>query len=243
MSLLIDGYNLLHASGVMPSGQGPHTFERAREALLRFLAASLTEEERVRTTIVFDAREAPFNKPRTLDREGMTIRFAPREIDADTLIEELIKADHAPRSLTVVSSDHRIQNAARRRRATAVDSDVWCGELIRKRNEARGAAPASIKPQGPLPPSEVARWMEEFRVEEIDEAEPQDDTDVAPPDPAKYIDTHAPSAPRAAMGSTQKDGPKKSLPKRDLEMEKLPGYMPNPFPPGYGEDVTEEDVE
>ena len=85
MSLIIDGYNLLHASSVMPSGQGPHTFERAREALLRALAASLTEEERLRTTIVFDAREAPYNKPRTLEHDGMTIRFAPRDIDADTL--------------------------------------------------------------------------------------------------------------------------------------------------------------
>ena len=117
MAIIIDGYNLLHASGVMPQGNGPHTFARAREALIRFLAASLTDEERSRTTIVFDAREAPFNQPRTLDHEGMAIRFAPREIDADTLIEELIQADTSPKRLTVVSSDHRIQNAARRRRA------------------------------------------------------------------------------------------------------------------------------
>ena len=44
MAIIIDGYNLLHASGVMPQGRGPQTFERAREALIRFLAASLTDE-------------------------------------------------------------------------------------------------------------------------------------------------------------------------------------------------------
>ncbi|MCE9553652.1 MAG: NYN domain-containing protein [Planctomycetes bacterium] len=76
MAIIIDGYNLLHASGVMPQGNGPHTFERAREALIRFLAASLTDEERPRTTIVFDAREGPHNLPRLLERDGMTIRFA-----------------------------------------------------------------------------------------------------------------------------------------------------------------------
>jgi predicted RNA-binding protein with PIN domain len=182
MSLIIDGYNLLHASGVMPSGRGPHTFQRAREALLRVLAASLTEEERARTIIVFDAREAPYNLPRTVDHEEMTVRFAPRDMDADTLIEELIRADSSPTRLTVVSSDHRIQNAAKRRRATPVDSDIWWAELMRRREVDRGAAPAPAKPDGPLPESEVARWMKEFQVDPSGE-KAGDDTGKQPGNP------------------------------------------------------------
>jgi hypothetical protein len=51
-------------------------------------------------------------------------------------MEEMIAADHAPRKLTVVSSDHRVQRAAKRRRAIAVDSDVWYEGAVRKRNES-----------------------------------------------------------------------------------------------------------
>ena len=240
MSILIDGYNLLHASGILPQGKGPHTFEHAREALLRFLAASLTDEERVRTTIVFDAREAPYNLPRTVDHEGMTIRFAPRDTDADTLIEELIRADTSPKRLTVVSSDHRIQNAARRRRAEAIDSDVWCGELNRRRHAQRGRDAGATKPEGPYPPSEVARWMAEFQIELADEASDDESSNkaIAPLD-APPKSTHQkpvandPAAKRS--GKSRRSRPRSSS--KDLR-----DNWGNPFPPGYGEDIKEEDV-
>ena len=245
MAIIIDGYNLLHASGVMPQGNGPHTFARAREALIRFLAASLTDEERSRTTIVFDAREAPFNQPRTLDHEGMAIRFAPREIDADTLIEELIQADTSPKRLTVVSSDHRIQNAARRRRAQPIDSDVWCAELSRRRSAGSGVAPQVVKPEGPLPPSEVARWMDAFKVELSEDAADDEATDDPPPGYVKRGHAAAAAVPQENKEKVKKDKRtgKKPSSKRDASSKKLPGHMPNPFPPGYGEDLSEENVD
>ncbi len=74
---------------------------------------------------MFDAADAPPGLPRTLEHRGLTVRFAAKSGSADELIEELIRADSAPRRLMVVSSDHRLQRAARRRKATAIDSDVW----------------------------------------------------------------------------------------------------------------------
>ena len=38
MALLIDGYNLLHASGILGRGVGPGGLERSRLALLNFVA-------------------------------------------------------------------------------------------------------------------------------------------------------------------------------------------------------------
>ena len=240
MSILIDGYNLLHASGILPQGQGPHTFERAREALLRFLAASLTDKERVRTTIVFDAREAPYNLPRTVDHDGMTIRFAPRDTDADTIIEELIRADTSPKRLTVVSSDHRIQNAARRRRAEAIDSDIWCVELQRQRNARRGGQAAAAKPEGPYPPSEVARWMAEFQIDLTDEASIDESPSdaAAPPDapPEEAKQTPVPKNPSAKRAGKSRQS------RSDSSSKDLRDNWGNPFPPGYGEDIKEEDV-
>jgi len=43
MALLIDGYNLLHVFG---TGRGPGGFQRSREALIGFLAASIDDAHR-----------------------------------------------------------------------------------------------------------------------------------------------------------------------------------------------------
>ncbi len=85
--------------------------------MLNFLAESLSAEEIPRTIVVFDAHDAPPGLPGTMDHRGLTVRFAVGYEDADSLIEELIRSDSTPRKLVVVSSDHRLQRAARRRRA------------------------------------------------------------------------------------------------------------------------------
>jgi hypothetical protein len=177
MSILIDGYNLLHVSGIFGRARGADGLRRSREALLRTLAASLPADERPRTTVVFDAAEAPPGLPRTVDQDGMTIRYASDHAEADDLIEELIAADHAPKKLVVVSSDHRIQRAARRRKAQAVDSDRWFQELQAQRaSRAQADASPTAKPQHDPTEAEVQFWMERFAVEEPPE-------DISPDSP------------------------------------------------------------
>lgn len=215
MPLLIDGYNLMYAAGIVGVGRGPGGLERSRFALMRFVAESLGDAERRRTTIVFDAAGAPPGLPPTLAFEGLAIRFAKGYADADELLEELIAADHTPRKLVVVSSDHRVQRAARRRRATAVDSDVWYEQMQRDR---RRPPPADSKPTGdaigntikvaPSPETaadakprtgnaEVEFWLKRL----VDDGETADRTalaDIFPPDyvrdVAKEIEKDSPSA-------------------------------------------------
>ena len=55
MLLLVDGYNLLHVSGLFGPVGGPPTLERSRMALLEFLADKLPQPLRRKTTLVFDA--------------------------------------------------------------------------------------------------------------------------------------------------------------------------------------------
>lgn len=147
MALLIDGYNLLHASGIFPAGGSP-TLERARVALLDFLAERLPAKEFARTTIVFDAVQAPPGLPRELSHSGLAVRFARRGGSADELLEELIAAEPDPRNLTVVSSDHRVQRAARQRGALFIDSEVWKAALLRS-NQAHPVD--TEKPVGEIP--------------------------------------------------------------------------------------------
>ncbi|MDZ4819381.1 MAG: NYN domain-containing protein [Planctomycetota bacterium] len=163
MPLLIDGYNLLYASGILARGVGRTSLERARNALLNVLAESIPEAELAKTVIVFDAKEAPWGLSRSTQHRGITIHFASHHEDADSLIEELILADSAPKRLTVVSSDHRLHRAANRRKARAVDSDRWFIELMRNRQQQPSAnATETRKPEGPYSPFEVDFWLKEF---------------------------------------------------------------------------------
>ena len=180
MTLLIDGYNLLHASGIIGRGRGPGGLERSRLALLNFVAESLPADTLARTTVVFDAAHAPPGMPRTLVHRGVCVRFAACHDDADSLIEELIRADSAPRQLVVVSSDHRLHRAAHRRRAEAIDSDRWFAETVRRRRELhRSPAPGAAKPATFAAEDEVAFWLAQFADETL--AEQADAEAIFPP--------------------------------------------------------------
>jgi len=165
MPLIIDGYNLLNATGIAGRGRGPGRLEQARQALLNTLVESLPADEVPKTTVVFDASESPWGVQRQLNHRGISVYFAAKDDDADSVIERLIAADSAPKRLTVVSSDHRLQRAAKRRKATAIDSDIWFNQLLRDRAE-RTASKSPIseppKPEGPFSPGEVDRWLSEF---------------------------------------------------------------------------------
>ena len=187
MPLLIDGYNLLHATDIFGDETGPNTFQRSREALLAFLTASLNESERAQTTIVFDAAEAPPGLPNHYTIDGLQVIYARDYPDADTLIEEMIEDHTAPRGLLVISSDHRVQRAARRRGSKYTDSERWYSELWRRRVELRRNQQKSVpeKPMGDLTPEEIADWVEQFDCDDLPEMPA---TPKASPDepPAKF---------------------------------------------------------
>jgi uncharacterized protein len=172
MALLIDGYNLLHATDIFAE-EGPGTeLHRTRLALLDSLAASLNERERRETTIVFDAAGAPPGLPGTYSHDGITVRFAQRHADADEMIEELLEQWPAPRALVVVSGDRRVQRAARHHGATCADSSRWYSEL-RLRRQQTSIAEAPAKPIGDVAPDEVKYWLREFKDSPPPEASPE----------------------------------------------------------------------
>ena len=142
MTVIIDGYNLLHASGVFGKERGPRGFEQSRLALLDMLA-DLLGVDAGKTLVVFDAARAPDGLPGRLTHRGIRVWFAREYPDADSLIEELVDDDHAPSSLVVVSSDRRLQVAARRRRAKAVSCEEWLADAranLRRRTHRALAA-------------------------------------------------------------------------------------------------------
>jgi uncharacterized protein len=223
MSVLIDGYNLMNVAGILGRGVGPGSLARSRAALLNFLAESLEPREIAQTTVVFDASDAPPGLPRVMHHRGLAVHFASQYPDADSLIEELIGQSSAPRRLTVVSSDHRLQRAARRRRAKAMDCDVWYAGVIRRRGRhGRDKRVAPAKPPVPLLAEDVAYWLRQFGGESalagLGEEEPP-----RPPNPSGRQPSDA-SLPREP----------KELPQGKWHEEAY-----DPFPPGYGSDLEE----
>ena len=170
MAILIDGYNLIHSVGLIPRRIGPRTLERSRRALLNSLANHLGPEHVNSTTVVFDAKDSRPDAASSADHRGITVLFAHDHEEADELIEQLIRHDSAPRQLVVVSSDHQIQQAARRRGAQAVDSETWYDQLERTAQNTRHQPPIEVpeKPEHGLSASEVESWLQDFGIADDD---------------------------------------------------------------------------
>jgi predicted RNA-binding protein with PIN domain len=161
MLYLIDGYNLLHAMGVARRRMGPDGLEKARQNLLGVLHGAFGTES-ANVTVVFDAAKAPRGAPAVMEYHGLHVLFAIGMAAADDLIEDLIRRASAPRHLTVVSDDHRLQKAARRRHCVV----NGCGAFLDSLNKQRNAPPAPQQEQ-PAKPTGVSReearhWLEEF---------------------------------------------------------------------------------
>jgi hypothetical protein len=134
MKILIDGYNLIFAWGWMPANQSPQATEAARIKLYQKLAQLIPTYMRGQVLIVFDYKSpAGSRKVRSLESEaqqaGFQVRFAHDYPDADTLIEELIRREIAPKRLVVVSTDQRLRTAAQRRKARSIRSEEFLDEI------------------------------------------------------------------------------------------------------------------
>jgi len=158
MRYLIDGYNLLHAMGLLSGRVGPHGLEKARLALLGRLCGDHGTEV-AGVTVVFDASRAPPGAVPEELYQGLHIRYA-LDSEADDVIESLIRRDAAPRKLTVVSDDHRIQQAARRRRCPVLGCLDYLDQMERLRKRKASAPETPAKPEG-VSGDETQHWLRE----------------------------------------------------------------------------------
>jgi uncharacterized protein len=163
-TLLIDGYNLLHALGLanrqMPKGK----LERARREMLDWLAEGLGPAAE-NASVVFDAPQvAGPEQPEQLHR-GIAVRFCSGQL-ADDWIEQFVAKVPQPKRLTLVSNDHRVQDAARHRGCAA-----WtCGQFIdwvlaRGSQKPAASKEKDAKPEAPVE-GEVQEWLRAFGSDE-----------------------------------------------------------------------------
>jgi predicted RNA-binding protein with PIN domain len=163
MLYLIDGYNLLHALAPLPKKSGPGGLHHARLRLLDLLRSAFGDEAS-HVTVVFDARKSPPGATEVQDYHGIEVRYAIHEQQADDLIEMLIRSAAKPRQLTIVSDDHRIQQAARRRKCVVLSCVAFYDWLEARRNQRDRPVPKQenlSKPQTSTS-TDKEHWLRAF---------------------------------------------------------------------------------
>jgi predicted RNA-binding protein with PIN domain len=155
MPVIIDGHNLLWA--VCESGGHAEAVDELRlcHIISRYLKSVGDSGQ-----IVFDG-VGPRDEPRFDTIGNLGVVFSGPDKDADTVIEDKIKAGTAPRRLTVVSSDRRLRAAARARKATAVKSQVFWENLHHQLNRPKGSKEPPAKRDG-LTETETDQWLKFF---------------------------------------------------------------------------------
>lgn len=142
MKYLIDGYNVIFECGLHARVVNAASLAKARDRLLKTIESNLSPADVAKTTVVFDAEKIPLSGQQEEGRfNQIRILYSINYAEADELIEELIGAHAVPKSLTVVSSDHRIQKAALRRKAMITDSGPWFENLVDGRFISHGEKP------------------------------------------------------------------------------------------------------
>jgi hypothetical protein len=159
MRYLIDGYNLLHAMGLLCDKAGPHSLEKARLALLGHLRGCHGADVSA-VTVIFDAEGAPPGAVPEDEYQGLHISYA-LDGKADDRIEDLIRHEATPNQLTVVSDDHRIQQAARRRRCPVLGCLDYLDAMERLRHRKPPSAEVPAKPEK-VTDGETQYWLREF---------------------------------------------------------------------------------
>jgi predicted RNA-binding protein with PIN domain len=133
---LIDGYNLLCARGEGRRRPGPGNLARARSQLLHWIAERVDDPTAV--TVVFDAagESLILKMPQRRDEYGIRVLYAVGYETADALVIELCRKHSFAKQLVVVSDDHEVQRAARRRKAKPLSCDEFEKRLSSRRQQS-----------------------------------------------------------------------------------------------------------
>ena len=156
--IIIDGYNLLHSIQ-----KTDEDFESITDVQLCHIIGRFLKLTGQKGEIIFDGTGPP-DKSRFDNISKLEVFFAGLATDADTVIEDKIGASTAPRRLTVVSSDREVRDAARRRKAVSVKSEVFWGDVQKRLSRRKTASEPAAKRRG-LTESETEQWLKFFGLE------------------------------------------------------------------------------
>ncbi len=157
--IVIDGHNLLWA--VHALADSPHVSDEVDLCRIISRYLRLVGE---RGEIVFDGT-GPSDK-RVFDSiSALDVLFAGLGTDADTVIEDKVRASSASREMTVISSDRQLRRAVQSQRATAMKADEFWKVVLKELSQKHVDQEPSAKQQG-LSESETDQWLEMFGLDQ-----------------------------------------------------------------------------
>jgi len=159
MPVIIDGHNVLRSIQ-----KASEDFESVSDVQLCWIISRYLKAVREKGEIIFDGI-GPRDKSQFDNIANLEVLFAGHGSDADTVIENKIRASTAPKRLTVVSSDRRLRNAAKARKATAIRSEVFWANLQRQLSRKKTIKEPAAKRSG-LSESETKQWLKFFGLEQ-----------------------------------------------------------------------------
>jgi len=150
MRYLVDGHNLIPKLGLrldLPDD----------EMLLVSRLQEFCRLRRAHVDVYFDG--APPGFVAVQQKGAVTVHFVRQGLSADAAIEKrLAQLGKDARNWTVVSSDHRVQTAARAAHALVLTSEEFSRQVLSAR-EQKHTDPRET----PLEPSEVEEWLKLFK--------------------------------------------------------------------------------
>ncbi|MBC2601452.1 NYN domain-containing protein [Puniceicoccus vermicola] len=138
--LLIDGYNMIHGIPTL-SRVLEESPDAACDSLVQ-MARTIHDEDGLRVTVVFDGREKRIQVENPCNRPTFSVIYAPRQLSADGVIEQLLAKTRVPESVTVASRDNMIREAAAARGSFSIDGrgfEDWVGRCERRTSSRLGA--------------------------------------------------------------------------------------------------------
>ena len=157
--IIIDGHNLLWSIQKVRE-----QFDSVSDVGLCRIVGSYLKAIDEKGEIVFDGTGPP-DKTGFDNISNLEVFFAGLASDADSVIEDKIKANTAPKRLTIVSSDRRLKGAARARKATAIKSEAFWKDVHKQLSRKRPRKEPTQKRLG-LSESETKQWLEIFGLEQ-----------------------------------------------------------------------------
>ena len=158
MRYLIDGYNLMYALGLVRRDGGRAGWDRARRQMLDWLADQLgTAAGDV--MIALDAQSALPAPIVSETYRGLRLVRKPGR-SADDLIEDLLRDERSPETVTVVSNDSRVRDEAIRSGCRAWRCSEYVDSLMKTRKSAVEIEPDEKDVQAT--PEEQAEWLKAF---------------------------------------------------------------------------------
>ena len=169
MAVIVDGYNVLHASRWLSS-----RFKGVDRQGLCQLLGTLARHRAEKITVVFDAAPAR-GDPGISKSLPIELVYSGHRRTADEVIIQMVNDSSGPRDLTVVSSDRQIRAVAKRRGCKLSRA----GEFIKSATEelAQSETQLSAEPtekQEGLGREQTRQWLSEFGLDPDEEEDPHE---------------------------------------------------------------------